>query len=249
MFIFGNKTSEEMGIKCVQYTLRKKAKRMYNTYSIPGKPEPFIESENAFDPVTIEVECDIMEESYLDAIFAWLNGKGILIDERFPDKYRIAQVLERIDTIAVNDEIRTIRIPFLCSAFMYAVDNEPIYFQGYSANVNINGTYYSEPKYIFRPVSGSEFAAGNDASYKLNVNGKEFSVDLIAEDWNHNIVLDSEKQLAYYEDTGEIILERTKGDIPYLDNEITNEISWSSSSSATNNFVIGITIYKNERWL
>ena len=91
MFIFKDKTSDEMGIKCVQYTLRKKAGRTWNKQSIPGKPEPFIELENTFSPVTVEVECDVMNETSLGDIFGWLDGKGILIDERYPDKYRIAQ--------------------------------------------------------------------------------------------------------------------------------------------------------------
>lgn len=244
MFIFKDKTSDEMGLKCTQYTLRKKARRMYNQHTIPGRAEPLIEMVNTFDPVTIDVECDIMNETSLDDIFGWLNGKGILIDERYPEKYRIAQAPDRIDTVAVNDEIRTITIPFLCSAFMYSVDNEKIRIPSLSEvptgyDLEIKGTFYSEPKII---VEIADNVGTNMVTFRYGDGG--MNINLTAADSGKSIVIDGEKHLVYYEDTKEIILERTQGVFPLLDNEKPNKIVWYPSEPIKNVYVI-----KNERWL
>lgn len=242
MFIFGNKTSDEMGLLVVNYTLRKKA-RMPNSYiSIPGRAEPIFEKENYFEPVKIDVECDIMDGSSIGDIFAWLHnsGNGILIDERHPDKYRIARVCDEIDTVAVNDEILSITIPFQCSAFCYAVENTPVEITASPGYVEIKGGYYCEPQYDIYFTDGSQ-----PGDFNFFVNDQYVTIKLTEEHLKHVITLDAASQKIYYKDTKELILPDTYGAIPFLNFGGFNSIEWQSPSASAQKIVIT----KNERWL
>lgn len=251
MFIFGNKTSTEMGLNCVLYTLRNKPKFAYNTYTIPGKAEPFIEIEDNAEPVTVEVECDLMDIANIDDIYAWLHGKGLLIDQLHPDKYRIAYSVDSISPVMLNDEICTLIIKFLCSSFMYAVDNQPEtieHDQLGSGTITNNGTYYSEPQIILTPDTS---VSGTSSPYvSLGINSSFITLEMIPEDFRHNIVFDAERQLVFYEDTGDIILERTRGTVPFLDVG-KNTYQFMNGSDGNNDQTVISTakIYKNERWL
>ena len=256
MFIFGDKTSTEMGLKCVLYTLRNKARFPYTTYHIPGRAEPIIEMSGNAEPVKVEVQCDLMDIANIDAIYAWLHGRGLLIDELHPDKYRIAYSVESINPVMLNDEICTLNITFICSAFMYAVDNEPVIFYDMvkDANVENKGSYYSEPVYEFTLKPAAASAVADNFAFTLFVNGSHFIITAEKEDFNHTIVLDAGRQLAYYKDTGAIILNKTTGTIPFLDTGANNiTFGYAPKDQATTPYgtsmVSETKIIKNERWL
>lgn len=238
MFIFGNKTSDEMGLKVIQYTLRKKPSKNYETFAIPGNPNPVIYDNKTYNPIQIDIECDLTESANIDAVFEWINGKGILIDDRHPDKYRIGSVYEQIDTIAVNDEIYTIVIPFLCDPFMYAVENTPIEATSSPAYIPVGGAYYSEPIYELHFASGTE-----PQEFTFSVNGQAITINLTAEHLQHPITLNAISQKIYYSDTKYLILPDTTGLIPYLNYGGNNLVEWSPA------IVEKIIITKNERWL
>lgn len=255
MFIFGDKTSTEMGLQCVLYTLRNKAKFPYNTYNIPGRAEPIIEMSDYAEPVKVEVECDLMDIAKIDEIYAWLHGRGILIDELHPDKYRIAYSVESINPIMLNDQICTLNITFICSAFMYAVDNELSYGKLSSFTYTNNGTFYSEPIYEIAVDPASEnsvYVYGY--IFELTVGNSDFDITAEREDWHHTIVLDAGRQLAYYKDTGASILSRTTGTIPFFDvgkNSILYRYGEKSQIKQSDpcNFLDNLSFIKNERWL
>lgn len=238
MFIFGNKTSDEMGLDVVQYTLRKKAGQNYQKISVPGRPSPFIDTDKTFDPVQINIECVLTENADVNSVFEWISGKGILIDERYPDKYRVGAVYDEIDTVAVNDEILSITIPFVCDPFMYAVENTPIEATSSPAYIPVSGTYYSEPIYELHFASGTE-----PQELTFSVNGQAVTINLTAEHLQHPITLNAMSQKIYYSDTKYLILPDTTGLIPYLNYGGNNLVEWSPA------IVEKVIITKNERWL
>lgn len=238
MIVFNGKTSDEMHLLVQPFSLRQRAGRGSNTYNIPGRPEPYIETEEFFDPVTVRIECDLMDCAEIDDIFEWLSGTGILLDSRHPDKYRIAQIPDEIGVTAVNDEIVSLTIPFICSAFMYSVDNEPVEFTSSPANIAVGGSYYCEPIYELH------FKTGTTAQkLDFSVNGQTVSVNLTDEHLQHILVLDSTSQKIYYKDNYTLIMPDTSGSVPYMNYGGSNVVEWSGD------ILEKVVITKNERWL
>lgn len=245
MFMFGDIVSSDMGILCTQYTLRHKAEQTYTAYNISGRLEPEIEVQESMQPVVIDVECDVITEGVLDkleTIFGWLYnaGRGILIDERQPARYREAVVYGKIKTVMECDEMATIIIPFLCSALCYNTENEPIDCTTSGITITNSGTVYSEP--IFRLyhkgktgiVNLSVSSASSTQTIMLDLSNSEILY--------HYIILDARKQIAYYGDNNQSILANTAFPIPYLDVG-ENTISWD------NDLFANVQVQKNERFI
>lgn len=243
MFAFAGKDSEEMGLMCTQYTLRHKAERGYTFDSIPGRAEPVFWVDDNMQPVLINVDCVVMDVSRLESIYAWLHnaGKGVLIDERHPDRYRTAIVCGKITPVQVNDEIAELSIPFLCSAFAYNVDNEPIEITASGTEVVNNGTVYSDPLFIITPVENS---SGRFQFWCNTENRQQYmDINLQMAHSRHNIVLDADRQMVYYEDTKQMILHDTAYAIPKMDVG-RNVIAWSDGAP-----IEKVTVIKNERFI
>lgn len=237
MFIFGDKTSDEMGLQIVQSTLFTSSGEAYNTISIPNLAEPVIESENCFKPVKINLECDTDGTVDIKQILSWLHGKGIIIDDRYPDVYRIAHILDEVKVTAVNDDLFTIHVPLICSAFMYNVENEPVEITDNNSVINVGGTYYCEPVIELHFKSGT-----SPQEFTFYINGQGITINLTAEHLNHVIILDARSQKIYYKDNNYLIMPDTSGAVPFLNCGGYNSISWSSD------IIQKVIITKNERW-
>lgn len=245
MFAFAGKDSEEMGLLCTQYSLRHKAERGYTFDSIPGRAEPEIWVEDNLQPVLIEVDCVVMDAAKLESIYAWLHnaGRGVLIDERHPDRYRTAVVCGKITPTQLNDEIVELSIPFLCSALVYNVENEAVTLTASGTVVTNNGTIYSEPVYTLYvgwsssltelPINMQVANASGTASFSFTVNETTRQ---------QPIVLDASKQLIYTMATKDSLMAVSSDRIPFLDTG-DNTITWDSS------YLQMMEIKKNERYI
>lgn len=234
-----------MGLLCTQYSLRHKAERGYTFDSIPGKAEPEIWVEDNLQPVMINVDCVVMDATKLESIYGWLHnaGKGVLIDERHPDRYRTAVVFGKITPTQINDEIVELTIPFLCSALVYNVENEVETLTASGTVVTNNGTIYCEPVYTLYVGWSSSLTELTINMQVSNASGTyPFSFTVNEKTRSQPIVLDSTKQLIYTIGTKESLMSLSANRIPFLDVG-ENTITWDS------NYLQMVEIKKNERFV
>lgn len=146
MIVFNGKSADEIpGLYIEPFSLTATAEQEYDYIHIPGREEPLAYVSKSRKFVKINVNADLMDGGNIDKVHQWLTGKGVLVDSRYPDKYRTAEVLDSIKEEAVNDNILSLQIPFLCSAFRYAVEPTTAEIATvYTAVENI-GTVFSEP--------------------------------------------------------------------------------------------------------
>lgn len=245
MFAFGNKTSEDFGIHCTQYTLQKMAGRPYTSYNVLGKSEPEIEVQVHFQPVVIDVECDVIAKDVfekLEEIKGWLfnSAQGVFIDERQPNRYRTAVVADEITVKMECDTYASLNIRFLCSALLYDIENDPVVIEESETSITNGGTIYSEPVYKLQLLPYDEAAAG---IVNFFVGSNYIQLDLTdPEHYKHDIVLDAVRQIVYYADTKQEIMSSTFGLVPMLLIG-SNFIYWD------NPLISRIEITKNERYV
>lgn len=245
MFAFAGKDSEEMGLLCTQYSLRHKAERSYTFDSIPGRAEPDIQMEDTLQPVLINVDCVVMDATKLESIYGWLHnaGKGVLIDERHPDRYRTAVVCGKITPTQINDEIVELSIPFLCSALVYNVDNPVETLTASGTVVTNNGTIYCEPVYTLYVGWASSLTDLTINMQVANASGtSSFSFTVNEQTRSQPIVLDAAKQLIHTIGTRESLMSLSANRIPFLDVG-ENTITWDSS------YLQRVDVKKNERYI
>ncbi len=229
----------------MQYTLQHGADRSYNEMNVGGKLEPILEVQEAMHPVAVTVECDVIGEDVLEQVErvkGWLfnAGKGILIDERQPDRYRTATAAGAIQVRMICDTMARLRVTFICSALLYAVDNNPVTVTESGEIVGNAGTVYSEPVYKLHMLPYSADSAGIVNFFS---GGNYITLDLTeAEHYNHVIVLDAVRQMVYYDDTKASIMPVTTGIVPQL-------AAGNSAISWDRDIINFVEIIKNERYV
>lgn len=219
MFMFGDKSSDDFGLMCTQYTLQNASGMSYDYANILGKKEPEMTFSEAFQPVPIVVEGDIIADDALDRVErlkGWLYnaGSGVLVDERQPNRYRIARAADPVEVVMLCNSMATVRIRFICSAFLYNVENDEISITESGKAVVNAGTVESEPVYKLHLLP---YDAGTAGKVNLFCGANYIEIDLTdAEHYNHVIVLDAVRQAVYYEDTKEDVTGITFGIVPPL---------------------------------
>ena len=181
------------------------------------------ESYNKTVAVGLKADADI------DKITEFFTGNGEIVFSNEPDKYYIARVIKNIDYLRLL-RYRVATVTFRVQPFKYnrvEVAREATYDEQSMTVKNI-GNYTAKP---IITMTGS-------GTIELNVNGKKVCRYTFPSDEN-TVVLDSEKQDAYWED---ILKNRNmEGEFPIFEKGI-NVITWSGT-------VDSIRIKKYSRWL
>lgn len=245
MFAFGDKSSDDFGLLCTQYTLQNSTGMSYDYTNILGKKEPEITYSETFQPVPIVVEGDIIADDVLDRverIKGWLHsaGTGVLVDERQPNRYRTARVADAVEVTMLCNSMATLRIRFICSAFLYNVENEEISITENGRSILNGGTVESEPVYKLHLLPYDASTAGK-VNFFCGANYME--IDLTEpEHYNHVLVLDTVRQAVYYDDTKEDVTGITFGIVPPLPVG-ESVIYWD------NPLIERVALTKNERFI
>lgn len=205
-------------------------KRRVSYLTVPGRNGSLRYDENAFEDITLAVECGIIGDVYskIDEIRAWLLGSGenSLSFSFQNDKCYLAQVVNSIDFEVSLRRIGKFIVVFNCRPFKYATNNAPVTITSSGTNLINTGTLMSEP---IIEVFGS-----GDITLQIN----KQSVTLIGV--SGKIILNSVLQDAY-DDMLQNQNSKMRGE--FFDLQVGNNyISWTGN-------VTKLVITPNWRWL
>lgn len=231
-FDFGGKNSFiDYGILVSKTPSIPSPTRRVTTLEIPGRNSALRFDENAYEDITVTVECAIKEEDSLtakvDLIKGWLIGSGesSLIFDNQPDRKYMAQVVNSIDFAQIFNIFSRFIIVFNCRPFKYAVSNIVNTFNTVGTINNI-GTIYSEP--IIKVYGNGDGV--------LTVGTQVINLISISE----SIVIDSTIQNCYGTD-GSNLNSLMLGEFPIL-NVGSNSIFWTGG-------ITKVDVTPNWRWL
>lgn len=205
-------------------------KRRVLDIHIPGRSSSLKYDENAYDDITISVECSIIDNVHqkIEQIKAWLLGSGeneLVFSFQNNRKY-IAQVVNSIDFEIVLKVSSKFIIIFNCRPFKYDINNSLIILNENNQEIINPGSFYS------RPIIN---VLGN-GNIRLKINSQE----LYLENINNKIILNSEIQDAYSSSLVNLN-NHVNGEFPVLDLG-SNLLSWIGNVSK-------VEILPNWRWL
>lgn len=226
IFYFNNISSDELGLLVTKSVIPPASATQFETVSIPNRESPIFKEKVQRKEITITIQTTIVEENKIREIYKTLQGKGILVLSTEPDKYYNVTVQELVpEHIALY--MGTLPISFVCDPFAYSV-NDSLVAYGTTADIENNGTYYSEPLIKI-------FGTGD---LTLTLNGEVWNLSNIDE----YITIDSQRKLVYKDNTIMLSkISRADGRIVFPCLNIgVNRISTTGTK---------MEIKKNERWL
>ena len=232
-FIFDGKDSyEDYGILISKRPSIPSSARRVSYIDIPGRHSKLRYDEEAFDDITILVECVVNSmgslQGKIDTIKAWLFGanEGDLIFSFQPDKRYRAQVVNAIEFEQVYRYTSRFPIVFNCRPFKYAVQNNLLTITESGSFITNPGTIKSEPVISVYGSGDMELTVGSEVILLKEISDK--------------IILNSVLQDAYDEE-GLSLNFKMKGEFPHLEIGL-NKISWTGN-------VQKIEVLPNWRWL
>lgn len=190
-----------------------------------------------YDHKEIPVVLGIKDKSKLRALYSWLTTTGSLIFSTELDKYyKVLKVEKTPERMSVR--FGKVSITFTVEPFAYAISPTQINLTeatDYTAVPNA-GTMYSAPEIRFVPTA---------EQVTVNVNGKDFVVDGLAEQVSNQntVIIDCDLEVVYYIQSNQKIdiTYKSKYNFPLLhtgDNYIKHDGNISSMS-----------VNVKERWL
>lgn len=151
-FTFNNKDSyKDFDILIAARPSIPSPKRRVSYVEIPGRSSSLKFDEEAYEDITLVVECSIKPSqdivSKIDAIKGWIfnSGEADLIFSFQPNRKYIAQVVNAIDFKLIYGIIGKFPLVFNCKPFKYAVENNAIQVKVSGTTINNEGTIKSEP--------------------------------------------------------------------------------------------------------
>ena len=165
----------------------------------------------------------------IDEIIEYFTGNGKIVFSNEPNKYYIARIIKGIEYARLL-RYRTAKVTFRVQPFKY--DNTEL--EIYNINSVNDMTVTNKGNYIAKPV----ITIKGTGTVELSVNGNKVC-HYTFPDGEDTVVLDSEKQDAYY---ANLLKNRNMvGDFPIL-NKGNNVIAWSGT-------VTRISVTRYSRWL
>lgn len=232
-FIFDGKDSyRDYGILISKRPSISSPARRISYIDIPGRHSRLRYDEEAFDDITILVECAVQKKELLsgklDDIKAWLFGVGEsnLIFSFQPEKRYIAQVVNAIAFEQICKDASKFPIVFNCRPFKYAVQNSPLTITESGSFIINPGTIESEPVISVYGSGNIELTLGSNIISLIGVTNK--------------IIINTVIQDAY-DDEGLSLNSKMNGEFPHL-GVGHNEIKWTGD-------VQKIEILPNWRWI
>lgn len=120
-FEFKGIRSDDMGILIKQMPTRSLPGRNVTRKTVSGRNGTLSYGDITYKDVNVRLECDIRDESKLEAIFGWLNGEGRLRFSDEPDREYQAYVDKEYSRSCIHARMTGQRftISWLCHPFRY----------------------------------------------------------------------------------------------------------------------------------
>lgn len=225
----GHKASD-FGLIMTKYPIIPAAKKIYNTYTIPGRAGQLVQDtktkENIVVPVTLvelaEEKTQFQYRDYIRQITRWLNrGSGWLqFSDEQNTRYRVITIQvaesERITPIygEISMEITIEPYEYVANGFL-AKDHTEIKYNGYD---------------LCKPIY---YITGNTTGY-ITVNGVRLAINSI-----DLLTIDTEKQITFKTVDGEIENQAITGDYKDL---------WLPTGDVEILATVGINVKVMPRW-
>ena len=204
-FTFKGLTATSFGIIVNSMPTFKKPKRKVNKKSVDGRHGTQVE-ELGYDSYSLPSLITPTDTAYFDAIYAWLDGPGVLICGDDPLKYRIAEVIEEVEygRLAIWKEA-SIDF-FIADPFRYVLNEADLIFTtvSFPATITNTGTFESLP---LLKLTGS-------GAISITLNGTTFTYTFPSGETY--VWIDCKEQAAYYGTTVDYRDGSMSGNYPVL---------------------------------
>ena len=147
-FEFAGARNTDKGVRLLSLPVRYHPAARGEFLRVPGRDGTLWAGEDAFDDVTVRVQCQTTDEADMAAVSAWLRGAGELRFCDDPERFYRARVVKEFSrSAAVNRFVnQTFTVTFDCQPFLYHREVEDIPLTASPATVSNPGTHKSAPR-------------------------------------------------------------------------------------------------------
>ena len=229
-FEFAGARNTDRGVRLLSLPVRYHPAERGEFLRVPGRNGSLWAGEDAFDDVTVRVQCQTTDDADMATVSAWLCGAGELRFSDDPKRFYRARVVKEFSRSAAMNRFvnQTFTVTFDCQPFLYHREVEDIILTASPATVTNPGTHKSAPRLT---IEGTGAAV-------LTIGTQIVEVD----DLGGGVILDSELGECFNLDETQLknsVVTLMDEDFPTLQPG-ANIISWTGTG------VTGITI--TPRW-
>ena len=147
-FEFAGACNTDKGVRLLSLPVRYHPAERGEFIQVPGRDGSLWAGEDAFDDVTVRVQCQTADDADMAAVDAWLRGAGELRFSDDPERFYRARVVKEFSrSAAVNRFMnQAFTVTFDCQPFLYHRSVEDITLDGNPDTVTNPGTYKSAPR-------------------------------------------------------------------------------------------------------
>lgn len=209
-FNLNNKAASSVGVYAVRRPNIPTPQLRYESVKVPGVDGAFIQSENAYDPIQFEIECNFKSsspETFNDEartvrnwLFSQQSGRLSFSDD--PDWCYLTKVIQPSNIERTSRTIGVFSITVICDPYLYRVDgmNEITLPSSYT-----NTYMTAHPVYKF---TGS-------GTYQIDI-GSHFVLYDFSITVTNSATIDTELMLVYADDGKDVISTVTRGNLSDL---------------------------------
>ena len=229
-FEFAGARNTDKGVRLLSLPVRYHPAERGEFIQVPGRDGSLWAGEDAFDDVTVRVQCQTADDADMAVVDAWLRGAGELRFSDDPERFYRARVVKEFSRSAAMNRFvnQVFTVTFDCQPFLYHRGANDIPLDGNPDTVTNPGTYKSAPRLT---IEGTGAAV-------LTIGTQIVEVD----DLGGGVILDSELGECFNLDETQLknsVVTLMDEDFPTLQPG-ANIISWTGTG------VTGITI--TPRW-
>ena len=147
-FEFAGARNTDKGVRLLSLPVRYHPAARGEFLRVPGRDGTLWAGEDAFDDVTVRVQCQTTDEAVMAAVSAWLRGAGELRFCDDPERFYRARVVKEFSRSAAMNRFvnQAFTVTFDCQPFLYHRSVEDITLDGNPDTVTNPGTYKSAPR-------------------------------------------------------------------------------------------------------
>ena len=147
-FEFAGACNTDKGVRLLSLPVRYHPAERGEFIQVPGRDGSLWAGEDAFDDVTVRVQCQTTDDADMAAVDAWLRGAGELRFSDDPERFYRARVVKEFSRSAAMNRFvnQAFTVTFDCQPFLYHREVENITLDGNPDTVTNPGTYKSAPR-------------------------------------------------------------------------------------------------------
>lgn len=147
-FEFAGARNTDKGVRLLSLPVRYHPAERGKFIQVPGRDGSLWAGEDAFDDVTVRVQCQTTDDADMAAVDAWLRGAGELRFSDDPERFYRARVVKEFSRSAAMNRFvnQAFTVTFDCQPFLYHRSVEDVEITATSHTVTNPGTYKSAPR-------------------------------------------------------------------------------------------------------